>query len=52
MWTEMPIPANAFLQGGTTTLGGERNINIKNIKLIEEEGFVVNQGFLSLILFR
>lgn len=33
------------LQGGTTTLGGERNINSKNIKLIEDEGFVVNQGF-------
>lgn len=32
-------------QGGTTTLGGERNINRKNIKLIEDEGFVVNQGF-------
>ena len=32
-------------QGGTTTLGGERNIRRKNIKLIEEEGFVINQGF-------
>ena len=45
------VDGNAFsgrclvLQGGTTTLGGERNINSKNIKLIEEEGFVVNQGF-------
>ena len=32
-------------QGGTTTLGGERNINGENIKLIQEEGFIVNQGF-------
>lgn len=33
------------LQGGTTTLGGERNINSKNVKLIEDEGFIINQGF-------
>lgn len=32
-------------QGGTTTLGGERNINGRNIRRIEEEGFIVNQGF-------
>jgi N-acyl-D-amino-acid deacylase len=32
-------------QGGTTTLGGERNINGRTIRLIEEEGFLVNQGF-------
>lgn len=32
-------------QGGTTTLGGERNINAKNIREIEEEGFIINQGF-------
>ena len=32
-------------QGGTTTLGGERNINGRNIRQIEEEGFIVNQGF-------
>lgn len=32
-------------QGGTTTLGGERNLYRKSIKTIEEEGFVVNQGF-------
>ena len=32
-------------QGGTTTLGGERVLNSKNIRLIEEEGFIVNHGF-------
>lgn len=32
-------------QGGTTTLGGERNINEQNIQTIEEEGFIINQGF-------
>jgi|LSQX01.2.fsa_nt_gb N-acyl-D-amino-acid deacylase len=32
-------------QGGTTTLGGERNINVKNVQTIEEEGFIINQGF-------
>ncbi|MBR0597898.1 amidohydrolase family protein [Sinanaerobacter chloroacetimidivorans] len=32
-------------QGGTTTLGGERNLNSKAIRRIEEEGFIVNQGF-------
>lgn len=32
-------------QGGTTTLGGERNLNGKTIKKITEEGFIVNQGF-------
>lgn len=32
-------------QGGTTTLGGERNINAENIQVIEEEGFIINQGF-------
>ena len=32
-------------QGGTTTLGGERNVIGSNIRKIEEEGFIVNQGF-------
>lgn len=32
-------------QGGTTTLGGERNLNSKRIRRIEAEGFIVNQGF-------
>ena len=32
-------------QGGTTTLGGERDLNSKGIRKIEEEGFIVNQGF-------
>ncbi len=32
-------------QGGTTTLGGLRHINGQVIKKIEEEGFIVNQGF-------
>ncbi|MCG8482817.1 MAG: amidohydrolase family protein [Clostridia bacterium] len=32
-------------QGGTTTLGGLRHINGRVIRKIEEEGFVVNQGF-------
>ncbi|MEI8216487.1 MAG: amidohydrolase family protein [Eubacteriales bacterium] len=32
-------------QGGTTTLGGERNLNGRTIRKIAEDGFVVNQGF-------
>lgn len=41
-----PYSAKCLIrQGGTTTLGGERNINSKTIKTIEEEGFIVNQGF-------
>src|SRR5665648_348890 len=32
-------------QGGTTTLGGERNLNSKLIRKIEDEGFIINQGF-------
>lgn len=32
-------------QGGTTTLGGERALNSKNIRQIEKEGFIVNHGF-------
>lgn len=32
-------------QGGTTTLGGERNLNGKIIKTIAEEGFIINHGF-------
>lgn len=32
-------------QGGTTTLGGERALNSKRIRQIEEEGFIVNHGF-------
>ncbi|SFP51780.1 N-acyl-D-amino-acid deacylase [Oscillibacter sp. PC13] len=32
-------------QGGTTTLGGERNLNGKIIKEIAEEGFIINHGF-------
>lgn len=32
-------------QGGTTTLGGERSVNGQLIKKIDEEGFIVNQGF-------
>lgn len=32
-------------QGGTTTLGGERNLNGKIIMGIAEEGFIINHGF-------
>jgi N-acyl-D-amino-acid deacylase len=32
------------MQGGTTTLGGERELRSKNISRVEE-GFVINQGF-------
>lgn len=32
------------LQGGTTTLGGERELRSKNISRVEE-GFIINQGF-------
>ncbi|MDR2295446.1 MAG: amidohydrolase family protein [Clostridiales Family XIII bacterium] len=32
-------------QGGTTTIGGERNLNSKVIRRIEEDGFLINQGF-------
>jgi N-acyl-D-amino-acid deacylase len=32
-------------QGGTTTIGGERNLNSKVIHRIEQEGFLINQGF-------
>ncbi|MDR0875479.1 MAG: amidohydrolase family protein [Clostridiales Family XIII bacterium] len=32
-------------QGGTTTLGGERNLNSKVYREIEETGFLINQGF-------
>ena len=32
-------------QGGTTTLGGERALNSKRIRQIEEDGFIVNHGF-------
>jgi N-acyl-D-amino-acid deacylase len=32
-------------QGGTTTIGGERNLNSHVIRRIEEEGFLINQGF-------
>ncbi len=32
-------------QGGTTTLGGERNLNGHVIKKIAEEGFIINHGF-------
>jgi N-acyl-D-amino-acid deacylase len=31
-------------QGGTTTLGGERELRSKNISRVEE-GFIINQGF-------
>jgi N-acyl-D-amino-acid deacylase len=33
------------MQGGTTTLGGERDLNRKTFRRIEEEGFIINQGF-------
>lgn len=33
-------------QGGTTTIGGERFFDGKVTKRIEEEGFLINQGFL------
>jgi N-acyl-D-amino-acid deacylase len=32
-------------QGGTTTIGGERNLNSRVIRRIHEEGFLINQGF-------
>lgn len=32
-------------QGGTTTLGGERNLNGKVIQDIAENGFIINHGF-------
>lgn len=32
-------------QGGTTTLGGERNLNGKIVKSIADEGFIINHGF-------
>lgn len=32
-------------QGGTTTLGGERNLNGTVIKNIVENGFIINHGF-------
>jgi N-acyl-D-amino-acid deacylase len=32
------------LQGGTTTLGGERELRSRNISRVEE-GFIINQGF-------
>jgi N-acyl-D-amino-acid deacylase len=32
-------------QGGTTTLGGERNLSSRVIRRIEDEGFLINQGF-------
>jgi len=32
-------------QGGTTTLGGERDLNSRIIRKIETEGFIINQGF-------
>lgn len=32
-------------QGGTTTIGGERNLNSKVIKSIDKDGFIVNHGF-------
>lgn len=32
-------------QGGTTTLGGERNLNGKIIREIAERGFLINHGF-------
>ena len=32
-------------QGGTTTLGGERNLNGKVIKEITENGFITNHGY-------
>lgn len=32
-------------QGGTTTLGGERNLNGTVIRGISEEGFIINHGF-------
>jgi N-acyl-D-amino-acid deacylase len=32
-------------QGGTTTIGGERNLNSHVIRRIYEDGFLINQGF-------
>lgn len=32
-------------QGGTTSLGGERDLNSKTIRKIDDEGFIINQGF-------
>ncbi|MDR1042899.1 MAG: amidohydrolase family protein, partial [Clostridiales Family XIII bacterium] len=41
-----PWSAECMLrQGGTTTLGGERNLNSRVIRRIEDEGFPINQGF-------
>lgn len=41
-----PYAAECLVQqGGTTTLGGERNLNGKLIKKIAEEGFIINHGF-------
>ena len=41
-----PYAAECLVQqGGTTTLGGERNLNGKIIQKIAETGFVINHGF-------
>ncbi|MDR3365215.1 MAG: amidohydrolase family protein [Clostridiales Family XIII bacterium] len=32
-------------QGGTTTIGGERNLNSHVFRRIEQDGFLINQGF-------
>jgi N-acyl-D-amino-acid deacylase len=41
-----PWSATCMLrQGGVTTIGGERSLNSRVIRRIEDEGFTINQGF-------